>query len=101
LLCNEERSEELARAGEAQLVGASAPIWLGVPLIIEGKTIGVMVVQHYSDSTAYTKKEQHILEFVSSEVARAIDRKQAYENIQRNLSLPTKSFSANGAVSHR
>jgi len=57
--------------------GTPSAIWLGVPLIIEGKTIGAMVVQHYSDPQAYSEREQHILEFVSTQVAIAINRKQA------------------------
>jgi len=82
LLCDEKRSEELARTGAADLVGAPSPIWLGVPLIVEDKTIGVMAVQHYSDPHAYGEQEKQVLEFVSSEVARAIDRKRAEQQIR-------------------
>ncbi|MBA4311758.1 MAG: hypothetical protein C0417_03915 [Chlorobiaceae bacterium] len=76
LLCDQKVSDELEKQGEAVLVGVPAPIWLGVPLIVEGKTIGAMVVQHYSDPSVYTERELHILEFVSSQVAKAIERKQ-------------------------
>ncbi len=82
LLCDEKRSEELAREGAADLVGAPSPIWLGVPLIVEDKTIGVMAVQHYSNAHAYGEQEKQVLEFVSSEVARAIDRKRAEQQIR-------------------
>ncbi|MBI5020927.1 MAG: PAS domain S-box protein [Ignavibacteriales bacterium] len=77
LLCDQKLSDELESQGEAELVGVPSPIWLGVPLIVEGKTIGAMVVQHYSDPTVYTERELHILEFVSSQVAKSIERKQA------------------------
>ena len=53
-----------------------------MPLIVEGKTIGAMVVQHYSDPQAYGEREQHMLEFVSTQVAVAIDRKQAEEALK-------------------
>ena len=69
LLCDRKASEELKEQSEADLVGAPSSIWLGVPLVIEKRIIGVMVVQHYSDPDAYTLRDQHILEFVSSEVA--------------------------------
>ena len=82
LLCDEQTSEVLARQGKAELVGSPSAIWLGVPLVVESKSIGVMVVQHYSNPTAYTSNEQQILEFISSEVARAIDRKRAEEQNQ-------------------
>jgi diguanylate cyclase (GGDEF)-like protein/PAS domain S-box-containing protein len=79
LLCNLRLLEELERSGEATLVGPPSPIWLGVPLIVEGITIGAMVVQHYSDATAYGEGEQRMLEFVSTQVAHAIESKQTEE----------------------
>ncbi len=75
LLCSEEIFEELARQNKVELVGVPSPIWLGVPLIVSGKTMGVMVVQHYSDAHAYGQEELHMLEYVSSQVAKAIERK--------------------------
>ena len=77
LLCPQSVHDELEQAGEIELVGAPAPIWLGVPLKVDSKTIGVMAVQHYSDPLAYGEREQRILEFVSSQAAIALSRKQA------------------------
>ncbi|HTK81844.1 MAG TPA: PAS domain S-box protein [Bacteroidota bacterium] len=84
LLCNEETDLELRKRGEVELVGVPSPIWLGVPLRIGDRTIGVMTVQHYDDPAAYGKREQEILEFVSTEVAKAIERKQSEEKISRS-----------------
>ncbi len=84
LLCDTKLFEELARRGDAELIGAPSSIWLGVALAVEQKTIGVIVVQHYSDPGAYGEPEKHILEFISSEVARAIDRKWAEEKIRES-----------------
>ena len=55
-----------------------------MPLIIEGKTIGAMVVQHYSDPKAYGEREQHMLEFVSLQVAVAISRKQVEDALRES-----------------
>lgn len=82
LLCDLAISSDLQRRGEADLVGVDAPIWLGVPLIVERKTIGVMAVQHYSDARAYGEREQRMLEYVSSQVARAIEHKQSETHIR-------------------
>ncbi len=76
LLCTEDVWEALVRSQEVELVGVPSPIWLGVPLTVANRTIGVMVVQHYTDAVAYGPIEQHMLEFVSSQVAKAIERKQ-------------------------
>jgi len=86
LLCTQAVHNELERQGSVKLLGVPSAIWLGVPLIIEGKTIGAMVVQHYSDPDAYGEGDQHMLEFVSTQVAVAINRKQAEDALQRQLS---------------
>jgi len=82
LLCDEAKHEELMRLGEAEIVGTPSPVWLGVPLIVEGKIIGVMAVQHYSDPKAYGEREKGILEYVSSQVASAIKRKRGEEALK-------------------
>jgi PAS domain S-box-containing protein len=79
LLCDARKHQELTDGGEAELVGEASAIWLGVPLIIDHKTVGVMVVQDYKSEHTYGEREKQILEFVSAQVARAIQRKQAEE----------------------
>jgi two-component system cell cycle sensor histidine kinase/response regulator CckA len=77
LLCTLDVHDALVAKGEADLVGAPSAIWLGVPLIVDGETIGAMVVQHYSDPDAYGENEKRILEFMSSQIANVIQRKRA------------------------
>jgi PAS domain S-box-containing protein len=84
LLCTEEVQKELERLGEAEVVGTPSPIWVGVPLLIERKAIGAMAVQHYSDPNAYTQRELHMLEFVSSQVAHAIEHKRSIEALRKS-----------------
>ena len=57
-------------------------IWLGVPLKVEDKTIGAMVVQSYTNPELYSEKDIGLLEFVSSQVATAIERKRTEEKIR-------------------
>ena len=57
-------------------------IWLGVPLKIEGKTIGAMVVQSYTNPNLYSESDIKLMEFVSSQVATAIERKSSEEKIK-------------------
>ena len=70
-----ELSDELNRTGEVDVVGEPSDVWLGVPLKVNNKTIGVMVVQDYKDEQAYGEKEKEILMFVSEQVAYAIYKK--------------------------
>lgn len=76
-LINQKKDEELRERGEVMLVGEPSKIWLGVPLLIKDKTIGVMVVQDYNDENAYTEKDKETLELISFSVSRAIERKKA------------------------
>ena len=81
LLCDAALSRELIRRGEVELVGVPSACWLGVPLKAGGKTIGAMVLQHYSDPKAYGERERQVLEYVSSQVAAAIERKRAEDQL--------------------
>jgi|GEM_PF-246490 len=82
LLSDAANFEELARRGEVELVGPPSPIWLGAPLIVEGRTIGAMAMQDYANPNVYTERELRILEYVSGQVAKAIERTRLYEDIQ-------------------
>lgn len=70
-----KKDEELRERGEIELIGPQSPIWLGVPLKIKEKTIGVMVVQDYHDASTYTPAHQQILDVISYPISRAIERK--------------------------
>ncbi len=75
---------ELVRAGEVELVGAPSIDWLGVPLIKHGKTFGVLVLQSYTEGVRYGDEERRILEYVSAQVAMAIETKQAEDGVRRS-----------------
>jgi len=107
LLCTADLHREMEKRGEVELTGSPTAVWLGVPLRIEGKTIGVMAVQHYTDPAAYGENEQQVLEYVSSQVARAIARKRAEEELQESekrlrilaeASFEGLAFSENGIL---
>jgi PAS domain S-box-containing protein len=84
LLCDANLHRTLETQGDIALIGHPSPIWLGVPLIIDNVTIGVMVVQDYEIAVAYGIREQRILEFVSSQVAMAIRRKQSEDALRES-----------------
>lgn len=94
LLCDMKTHEELMERGDIELVGAPSPIWLGVPLKSMEKTFGVMAVQHYSDENAYGKRETEMLEYVSSQVTKAIERKKAEEALSASERELRALFSA-------
>jgi PAS domain S-box-containing protein len=77
LLASPEVFDELVRQGEVESVGTPSVDWLGVPLKVENRTIGVMVVQSYTEGIRFGHEETDIMSFVSDQVATAIERKQA------------------------
>jgi PAS domain S-box-containing protein len=64
--------------------GEPAATWLGVPLSVQGKSIGVMAVQDYRDGQAYGEEEKRILAFVATQTALAIERKRAQQALRES-----------------
>lgn len=56
--------------------------WLGVPLISGTQTIGALVLQNHSASVRYNEQDQELLQFVSSQVAAAIERKRTQSRLE-------------------
>ena len=82
---------EVIRSGEALLlapdrgmhlpahvrpVGRPALDWLGVPLVARERVLGALVVQTYAGNIRYRESDKQLLQFVSTQVAAAIERKQ-------------------------
>jgi len=70
--------------GEIEVLGRDAAVWLGVPLMDKDHAIGVMAVQHYTNENAYGDREREILDFVATEVSRAIIAMQAVKSIRES-----------------
>jgi len=88
LLVNRRQINEMIERGELiqSHLGTltEETLWLGVPLKIEGKVIGTMAVLSYANSDLYTQKDINIMEFVSSQVATVIKRKQDEEALNKS-----------------
>jgi len=93
ILVDKKRDEELIQKGETELVGEQSEIWLGVPLKIQDKVIGVLVVQDYEDASTYTEIEQQILDVVAYPISRAIERK-IVETEREELIIQLKELNA-------
>jgi len=85
LLVDYKKLKKMIAQRELQVVGSitDKSIWLGVPLKVEDRVIGAMAVQSYTDSKLYSKKDIKIMEFVSEQVATAIERKRMEEELKR------------------
>jgi PAS domain S-box-containing protein len=93
VLVDKKKDDELIEKGEAELIGKQSEIWLGVPLKIQHKVIGVLVVQDYEDASTYTEIEQQILDVVAYPISRAIERK-IVETEREELIIQLKELNA-------
>jgi PAS domain S-box-containing protein len=82
ILVDAMKALELKQSGKVVLSKSPIPIWLGVPLKIEGKVIGVIVLCDYENENVYSEDEMQLLIFVSNQVAQVIERKKNSEAIQ-------------------
>lgn len=90
LLANPEVFNLLVEEDAVESVGTPCVDWLGVPLIIDNEVIGVMSSQSYTEGIRFKKRDEQMLNFVSTQVAMAIERKrseQALQNSQRRNEL--------------
>lgn len=83
VLVDAQKDLELRKTGEVDLIGAPQAIWLGVPLKLSGKPIGVLVVQDYENEKAYGEDEMQLLMFVVEQIAQVIERKRSTEAIKK------------------
>ncbi|MBQ0743281.1 MAG: diguanylate cyclase [Pseudomonas sp.] len=91
-------SAEVIRSGEAMLLtpdtveqtlakigsvaGKHSLDWLGVPLEAGTEVMGALVLQSYSGAVRYTEQDKELLQFVSSQVATAIERKRTHSRLE-------------------
>ena len=63
------------------IIGTPSLDWLGVPLKGSDGTIGALVVQSYDGTVRYRDQDRVLLEFVSGQVAAAIEHRQLAEQL--------------------
>jgi len=84
LLIQEDLPGWLERMG-VKPVGRMALSWLGVPLVVGDRVLGVMAVQSYTTPRAYDEHDRDLLTAIASQVAIAIQNARLYEQAQREI----------------
>ena len=85
-----ETLHELERAGELEAAGTVEETgdWIGAPLTADGRTLGVIVVQSYTDEHRYDDADLGLLAFVGQHIGSALSRATAIEETrERNAEL--------------
>jgi len=71
------REDDIIRTVSGNSSGFSGPVpvcWIGVPLTDDQKTIGIIVVQSYTNPKAYNEKSALLLEMVATQLSNVIQR---------------------------
>lgn len=82
LLIQENLPEHLEKMGIAQ-IGRPALSWLGVPLTVSDRILGVMAIQSDTSPRAYTQHDQDLLTAIASQTAIALQNAHLFEETQR------------------
>jgi GAF domain-containing protein/ABC-type sugar transport system substrate-binding protein len=81
LLIRENVAERLKESG-IEMIGQVALSWLGVPLIIGDRVLGVMAVQSYTTPRLYDEHDRDLLTAIASQTAIALQNAQQFEQAQ-------------------
>ena len=76
VLAHSAALHSLLEVGEIELSGQLALCWLGVPLMVDGRAMGVVAVQSYSADVSYSERDRELLQFVSSQIASSLERRR-------------------------
>ena len=87
VLLRQSDIEQLIMDGEIKIYGTPSKIWLGVPLKIDDKIIGLIFIQNYDNENAYNERDLDLLEIISEQIAISIARKQS----EQQLNILTRS----------
>jgi PAS domain S-box-containing protein len=85
VLIRENLPERLAEMG-VKMVGQPAASWLGVPMMIGDRVLGVIGVQSYTTPGAYDEHDRDLLTILASQAAIAIQNARLFDE-QQQVSL--------------
>jgi PAS domain S-box-containing protein len=79
---NEEMINHLVETGEIELIPPYPKVWMGALLKIGDKIIGTVSSMSYTNKSMFTVKHLSMLNFVSGQIALAIDRRKMLDENQ-------------------
>jgi signal transduction histidine kinase/CheY-like chemotaxis protein/HPt (histidine-containing phosphotransfer) domain-containing protein len=83
LILHDNEIHQLAKEKQIYLYGVVPKVMLCVPLRIGDRVTGIIGVKSYERANKYENRDLELLDFISSQVAIAIARKQAEEALAR------------------
>lgn len=88
-----------ARQGHQEYIGSLWASWLGVPIIVGGKVLGVIATYHPTEEFVYSGDDLEILQALANQAAIALVNVALYERVEKYSSqLETVQEIANAIV---
>ena len=100
VLLQKDEILRLHEAGTIDLIGTTAETWLGVPLKIEERILGAVVIQNYDNRGVYDQTSIEIMEMVAHELSIFIDRQRSEEQVNK-LSRAVEQSSVSVVITNR
>jgi signal transduction histidine kinase len=87
VLVNTNVAEEAARLGQPTLPGTITPkSWLGVPMVVNGRVIGILSIQNLEQENAFDESDIRFLQTFAASMSIAIENARLYEQA-RHLAI--------------
>ena len=80
-----EISDEITKKQIVDLFGRPSLVWIGIYLEFEGDYKGVLALQDYDNPNAYSEEDIKILQFVSEQIAKVLDKKYADRRLKESI----------------
>ncbi len=96
-ILNETRAESEAwyRApGREEYIGEPFASWVGVPMMVGDKVLGVIATYHKTLDYVYAKDDQEILSLMANQAAVAIENARLYEHLEERVRERTAQLAA-------
>ena len=81
LMIKEHEFKALAAQGAIEDSEHFPTVWIGAPLILEQRTIGLIALISYKRKSPFDRTDLELLDFMSGQIALAIDRKRTEEKV--------------------
>ncbi len=84
LFLSEDNIRKMIAAKEINLAGAIPKVWLGVPLVVEPKTLGVIVLQSLDNESEYSASDLEVLENAAPVIALCLEKLNNESEIKKS-----------------
>ena len=92
LLLSRQELQRVTRELQVEELGSPPIDWLGVPLFIEDRCAGAIVVQSYNPKYRYQESDKSLLQFVGRHLVHAIERARYRDALESRVAQRTEEL---------